>query len=279
MPDPTPAPVPALDDPELAARTALLRELAPRAGAIAMRWYQHAALPVEQKADASPVTRADKEIEEFLRAQLQGAFPHDGLLGEEFGEAPARGRYTWVIDPIDGTIAFAAGVPLFGVLVGLEERTAAGARIVAGVCEMPALQERVWAARGAGAWWERAGHAPERARVGTRTQLREAFVCTPAADVFARSGSMGSWQRLFEASGRLRGWGDCYAFVLAATGRCDLACDPLMNPWDAGPFPVILEEAGGIYSGWDGAPGIRGTNALAGNPALHAQARAIVWPK
>ena len=93
------------------------------------------------------------------------------------------------------------------------------------------------------------------------------------------SGSMGSWQRLFEASGRLRGWGDCYAFVLAATGRCDLACDPLMNPWDAGHFPVILEEAGGIYSGWDGAPGIRGTNALAGNPALHAQARAIVWPK
>jgi histidinol phosphatase-like enzyme (inositol monophosphatase family) len=260
----------------LRARTALLRTVAAAAAAAVLRHYQRPGLSVERKADESPVTQADRESEALIRAAIAAAFPGDAILGEEEGHARGTSRWTWVIDPIDGTVSFAAGVPLFGVLLALEEATPAGPCVVAGSCELPALGERVWAARGAGAWWERPGHAPQRARVSGIARLGDALCCTSGPEYFTRGGCEDAALRMVRSVGRLRGWSDCYALALVATGRADLAIDPVMHPWDCGPFPVIVEEAGGTFTDWQGRPGIHGGSSVAANPALHAQALAML---
>jgi histidinol phosphatase-like enzyme (inositol monophosphatase family) len=259
-----------LDEP-LRARTALLRELSALAGAFTLRGFQQAGLAVESKADGSPVTETDRGCEELLRRRIRAAFPDDGLLGEEHGEEPGRSRWRWVIDPIDGTVSFARGVPAFGTLIAVEDVGGAAPQVVAGSCELPALGERVWAARGAGAWWDRAGRATVRARVSGVGRLADALVGTTGWEYFRRAGTMPALDALAAAAGRVRGWSDCWCLALVATGRCDAAVEPWMNPWDSGPFAVIVEEAGGAFSAWDGTPGIHRRTAVAANPALHAE--------
>ena len=261
---------------DLRRRVALLRTVAAAAGAAVMRHYQSTELGIQHKADASPVTVADRESEALVRAAVAAAFPGDAILGEEEGHAHGHSRWTWVIDPIDGTVSFAAGVPLFGVLLALEEATPEGPRVVAGTCELPALHERVWAVRGMGAWWERPGHVRTPARVSRTARLADALCVTSGPEYFARAGAEETALRMLRAVGRLRGWSDCYSLALVATGRADLAIDPVMNPWDCGPFPVIIEEAGGTFTDWQGRSGIHGGSCVAANPALHAQALALL---
>lgn len=258
-------------DRELARRVPLLREATARAGALALEWFRRPDLAVDLKADESPVTPADLACEALLRTAIRTAFPDDGLLGEEHGTEPGTSGFTWIIDPIDGTVSFARGVPLFGTLVAVERETPAGRRIVAGACELPALGERVWAAEGQGAWWERAGHDAVAARVSGVTRLDAALVGTTGYEYFRRAGSLDTLDRLHRAAGRIRGWSDCYVLALAATGRCDAAVEPWMNPWDSGPFPVIFREAGGIFTDWNGGEDVRGRTAVAANPLLHRQ--------
>ncbi|MFM7050762.1 MAG: inositol monophosphatase family protein [Planctomycetota bacterium] len=255
----------------LAPRVSLMLELADRAATVALRHFGSATLAVRTKADASPVTEADTEIESLLRTQILADFPSDALLGEEHGEIAGTSGYRWVIDPIDGTISFAAGVPLFGTLIGLE----LGDSVVAGVCSMPALGERVWAARGEGAWWDRtaADGTPTRtaARVRRCARLADALVCTTGLEYFERARRTDSLLAVARAAGRVRGWSDCYGGMLVATGRADAWFDPVMNPWDSGPFPVILEEAGGVFTDWHGRADIRGGSAAACHAALHGE--------
>ena len=252
-------------------RVALLLELAERAGTVALRHFQSASLAVESKSDASPVTEADREIESLLRATIAADFPDDAILGEEHGEQSGRSGWRWVIDPIDGTVSFAAGVPLFGTLIGLEHRD----RIVAGICAMPALGERVWAAEGHGAWWERASadgtRRRTRAAVRPCARLSDALVCTTGLEYFERAQATDALVRVARASGRMRGWSDCYGGMLVATGRAEAWIDPVMNPWDSGPFPVILSEAGGVFTDWRGRSDIRGGSAVACHAELHAE--------
>lgn len=257
--------------PELAARVSLLREASPRAGALALEWFLRPDLAVERKSDDSPVTQADRACETFLREAIRAVFPRDGLLGEEHGHEPGSSGFTWILDPIDGTVSFSRGVPLFGVLVAIEHETAAGREIVAGACELPALGERVWAAIGRGAWWERVGHETVPARVSDTPRLADALVGTTGYEYFKRAGVLPSLDRLHRAAGRVRGWSDCYALALAATGRCDAVVEPWMNPWDSGPFPVIFAEAGGVFTDWHGRTDVHGRNAVAANPLLHSE--------
>jgi histidinol-phosphatase len=276
---------------DFTARVRLLRLLADEADAIAMVHFQRAELITRSKADQSPVTEADLAIEGALRAKIRATFPMDALLGEEHGEehglgaaAAAKGNrecghYRWIIDPIDGTVSFANGVPLFGTLIGLEyehsttnnEKCEATARIVAGVCSMPALGERVWAARGHGATWERAGRAPTTARVRPCPRLSDALICTTGLEYFERSSTTDVLVRVARSAGKIRGFGDCYGGMLVATGRADAWFDPVMNPWDSGPFPVILAEAGGVFTDWHGREDVRGGSALAGSAGVHAE--------
>ena len=259
----------------LAARVSLMCALADRAGTIAMRHFQSATLATHVKRDASPVTEADLEIEAVLREQIALDFPEDGLLGEEHGVHEGTSGFRWVIDPIDGTISFAAGVPLFGTLVAVEQSVGTERSVVAGICAMPALGERVWAARGLGAWWERTGtdgaiHRSE-ARVRPAVTLADALVCTSGLEYFERVQRTDALVTVARAARRIRGWSDCYGGMLVATGRAYALFDPLMNPWDSGPFPVILEEAGGVFTDWHGCVDIHGGSAVAAAPALHRE--------
>jgi len=267
--------VPPPGDEQLRSRVELMRTLADRAGTVAMRHFQSMTLSVHAKPDASPVTEADLEIESLIRREIRADFPDDGLLGEEHGAEDGTSGYRWVIDPIDGTISFAAGVPLFGTLIGLEFARGATREVVAGTCAMPALGERVWAARGEGAWWERLGAdgAMHRtaARVRAAVPLAEALVCTSGLEYFERAGRTEALVAVARAARRVRGWSDCYGGMLVATGRADAWFDPVMNPWDSGPFPVILEEAGGAFTDWHGRADIHGGSAVAAAPALHAE--------
>ena len=260
-------------------RALLLLSLADRCADIAMRHFQSAALSVEIKVDRtgdrSPVTAADREIESLVRGEILRAFPSDALLGEEHGERGGSSGWRWVIDPIDGTVSFAAGVPLFGTLIGLERDTDHGPVVVAGLCSMPALGERVWATAGHGAWWDRTAPDGTRHRspaaVRRCARLRDALVCTTGLEYFERAKRTDALVRVSTTAGRIRGWSDCYGGMLVATGRADAWFDPVMHPWDSGPFPVILAEAGGVFTDWSGKPDIRGGNALACHAELHAE--------
>lgn len=235
-------------------------EVAHAAGRVTLRYFQTGLEP-EWKADATPVTIADREAEALIRQRLERLFPGDGLLGEELPEQPGRSGYRWIIDPIDGTKAFVHGVPLYGVLVALEGPDA----VELGVVHLPALGDTVWARRGAGCWWN-----GRRARVSTVPGLGEACVCYTSSTSFAAAGRQQAWARLCARARLVRGWGDCYGHVLVATGRAEACLDPAMAVWDCGPLLPILTEAGGTFTDWDGQPTIRGRDAISTNGALFA---------
>ncbi len=267
-----PAAVVARQPADLGRRLACLLEVSARAADLTLRWFQTDAVKVERKEDASPVTQADRQAERLIRETVERAFPDDGFIGEEEGTSAAASGWHWVIDPIDGTVSFAAGVPLYGSLVGLERTFPDGSRrVLAGVATMPALGERVWAVEGGGAWWERTGRDTVPARVCAPMPLSESIVCTTGSEYYRRTQRMPVLRRLEEIAGRMRGWSDCYALVLLATGRCQVALDPMMNPWDCGPFPVIVSEAGGVFTSWKGEPGIHGGDSIACHPTMHAE--------
>jgi len=237
---------------------AFARHLAEDAGRFALAHFR-TALAVEYKADHSPVTLADRGAEERLRTAIGTALPKDGILGEELGEASGSSGRRWIIDPIDGTQSFIRGVPLWGVLVALEER----GECVVGVIALPALGETLWAARGGGTF---VNGVP--ARVSTVTTLAEATILTSDASPRHFADKHAGFQQLLGRAARHRGWGDCYGYALVATGRADVMLDPLMNPWDAAAVKPIIEEAGGTFCAWDGAASIYGGSGLAMPAAL-----------
>ena len=150
--------------PRLESAVAFARQ----AGDFTLTHFQRDDLAVETKADASPVTVADRGAEQLLRSLIAAAFPTDGILGEELGEQPGTSGYRWILDPIDGTKSFIHGVPLFGTLVGIER----GGRSVVGVIHIPALAETAYAAAGQGAWYVKGDAAPRRARVSPEETAR-----------------------------------------------------------------------------------------------------------
>jgi len=207
----------------------------------------------EFKADDSPVTIADREAERLIRERLRAAFPEDGIVGEELGEAPGSSGRRWLVDPIDGTKSFVRGVPLYAVLLALEEDGA----ISVGAAYFPALDEMVYAARGRGAYLN-----GRRIRVAGTLSLERAFVSCTDPGSFDRHGRGEAWRRLQAASYSSVGWGDAYGHALVASGRVELMCDPTMHPWDCGPFGVILPEAGGYFGDWSGNETVHGGEAI-----------------
>jgi histidinol phosphatase-like enzyme (inositol monophosphatase family) len=239
-----------------------------QAGKIAGRYFQTAVRP-EWKADATPVTVADRESEARLRQLIQQAFPDDGILGEEHGHQPGRSGNRWLLDPIDGTKAFVQGVPLYGVLVAMESPAA----VELGVVYMPALDEMVWAGRGEGCWWN-----GRRAAVSAVARLEEACVCYTDGSSFAAQGRSAAWERVVQRTRLQRGWGDCYGHVLVATGRAEASFDPVMNPWDCAPLLPILEEAGGTFTDWRGRATIHGADAVSTNGLVYVSVMACLQP-
>ena len=237
------------------------------AGEIALAHF--GAVAVERKGDGSEVTAADRASEEFLRRTIAETFPDDAILGEEGTSVAGKSGRRWIVDPIDATRSFASGVPLFGVLIALEVE---GAPIL-GCCHLPALGETVVAARGAGAW-----HNGKRTRVSDVDSLADARVMTSGLEYWrdwATDEGRAGWTRLVGAARFARTWGDCYGYVLVATGRAELLADPASGAlWDYAPMVPIIEEAGGRFSAVDAAPVRSWTTALASNTRLHAAAAA-----
>ncbi len=241
-------------------------EVARIASLVAMRYYKKT-LDVEIKHDGSPVTLADRAAEQLAREWIHARFPADGILGEEFGETPGSNGRRWILDPIDGTKSFVRGVPLWGTCVAVVE----GDDVVAGAAAYPAVEEHIAAAPGEGCW-----HNDARCRVSAVGSLADATIlCTDYRD-FPSPARHTGWDRLSAASGISRGWGDCYGYMLVATGRAEVMVDPVLNLWDVPPFLPIIEEAGGVFTGWNGARSAFAGDAIATNAKLAKTVREIL---
>lgn len=241
-------------------------DIAREAGAITYRYF-HGSFVAERKADNSFVTNADREAESYLRTRIAEAFPEDSILGEEEGEKAGESNRCWILDPIDGTYSFVHGVPLYGVLIGLELDN----EPVLGVVNLPALGDLVYAARGLGCF--RNG---EVARVSATSALDQALLLSTDFGVCEQSGFGPAAESLQKQVHARRTWGDAYGHVLVATGRADIMLDPVMNVWDCAALLPILEEAGGTFTDWNGRRTIHGGNAISTNGLLFDEVMEVV---
>lgn len=236
-----------------------------RAGELVLEYYQRSDLRVESKEDATPVTAADRAAEELLRQLIADAFPSDAILGEEFPARDGDSGFRWILDPIDGTKSFIHGVPLFGTLIGVER----DGESVLGVIHVPVLRETVYAAVGGGAWHRAGDAAPRPARVSATARLSESLFLTSSVANFDRVGRHDAFDRLVACCKLTRTWGDCFGYLLVATGRAEIMIDPIAAVWDMAALKPIIEEAGGRFTDWQGRPTIYSGQCVATNGLLH----------
>lgn len=218
-------------------------------------------LSVDLKSDGSPVTAADLAAETLMRELLSAAFPDDAVHGEEHPETSGVSGRTWVVDPIDGTKAFAQGVPLFSNLLAMVDEHGPAV----GVINLPALGETICAGRGLGALLN-----GDPCGVSDHEGLAGAYVCTSGFGYWPEA----PLSALLEAPVRLRTWGDAYGYGLVATGRAEAMIDPQAFPWDLAPVAVIVSEAGGSLSTFDGRSGAdvwSSGSAVASNGRIHGE--------
>ena len=262
-------------------------ELARIAGDIALGHFDHARrsrLPVEYKADGSPVTIADRTAEASARDWVDRHFPKDGFLGEESGAVRSDARRRWIVDPIDGTKSFVRGVPLWGTLVAVAE----GEMVLAGAINCAAAGEMVVAALGQGCWWNGA-----RCSVSTEHQLARAAVLAtderfPQVSIEAGASEVArrqeqdhrwnGWRRVAERAAIARSWGDCFGYLLVATGRAEVMVDAIMATWDTAALWPVVTEAGGVFTDWAGAATAFGGSSVATNAVLATEVRALLNP-
>jgi histidinol phosphatase-like enzyme (inositol monophosphatase family) len=225
------------------------------------------ATPFEMKTDNTPVSQADRGAEERLRQRIEAAFPADGIVGEEFGEQRGHSPARWILDPIDGTVSFISGVPLYSVLIGYEWNR----EMLAGVIHLPALHETVCAARGLGCRWN-----GRPAQVSGISDLAQARLVTTSTKLLYQHGRGPAYERLRAACYTDRGWSDAYGYALLATGRVEIVLDPVVSIWDIAPLVPIVTEAGGTLTDWCGRPTHTAPAAVATNGRLFEQVMAKV---
>jgi histidinol-phosphatase len=237
---------------------------------------------VSLKSDGTEVTVADREAEQVIRRLIEGRFPDDGILGEEQGESQGSTNRVWVIDPVDGTASFTLGIPLFGTLIALLEDR----RPVVGVVHFPALGETVYAARGEGCWFRKAGGDPMRVRVDPCPSVSHATItscCPHSSDIQCEPGQTPyQLSAVIKKARKFRFGGDCMLHALVARGRAHAAIDTIMSPWDIAALVPCVEEAGGIATSVIGDP----TNVVFGgslltssHATLHAELVAMLAPR
>jgi histidinol-phosphatase len=253
-------------------RLGLARRAAREAGRLTLEYFRRDDLKVERKRDDSPVTAADRRAEEHLRERIAAAFPADGIFGEELPERPGTSGYRWILDPLDGTKSFIHGVPLYGTLVAVEY---AEESLVGVIC-IPPLDECVYAAAGLGAWYQQGDGPPRPARVSQRGSLAEGLFVTSEVRSFDRTGRRAAYDRLQQAARLSRSWGDCYGYLMVATGRADVMIDPVVALWDLAALPPIVEEAGGRLTDWEGRRTVRSGECVATNGLIHDEVLAML---
>ena len=237
------------------------------AGRVALKYYR-GGFAVILKPDDTPVTQADREAERVIIEILGRAFPEHGVLGEEFGGAGTTDT-RWIIDPIDGTKNFVRRIPLWATLIALEER----GEITVGVVHNPVTGDLYTARRGAGAFLN-----GERIQVSGQGDLARAFLVHAGLRTVRRAGRWEEFMRLVDATDRQRGFGDYAGYGLVAEGKAEIYAELDLKPWDLAPCKLLVEEAGGRFTDWDGKPTIYTGTALATNGRLHDAALALLRP-
>lgn len=211
------------------------------AGELTLGWFHHAELTVDAKGDGSPVTHADRAAERLLRELIEADFPDDAIHGEEEADKDGTSGRRWVIDPIDGTKAFTHGVATYSNLLYMEDEH--GGAI--GVINLPALGETVAAGRGLGCFSD---GAP--CTVSQHAGLQDAYLSSTAFELWTPD----IFGRVIESGMQLRTWGDAYGYALVASGRIEAMTDPILAWWDLAALTVIIPEAGGVITTWEGEP-------------------------
>ena len=251
----------------------LALSLADAADAITLARFGAADLVVETKPDLTPVSEADKAVEQAIREHLASAAPEDAVLGEEYGEAGQTGGRRWIIDPIDGTKSYVRGVPAWATLIALED----AGEITTGVVSAPALGRRWWAARGRGAFGSDgvSGETRRLAVSGIR-DLGDAQLCVGGLEEWRETGRLDALLALGERCWRTRGYGDFWSYMLVAEGAVEIGADPIVSLWDLAAPMIVVQEAGGTFTDFGGTPTPAGGSAVATNGVLHDAARALL---
>jgi myo-inositol-1(or 4)-monophosphatase len=250
---------------------AFLDSLADAASAAVLPHFR-TVLPVDSKASHrfDPVTVADRESEAAMRALIAERFPQDGVIGEEHGTVNAGAERVWVLDPIDGTRSFIAGLPVWGVLIGLLHR----GKPVLGMMAQPFTGER-FAGDGRTAWYTGPG-GPRTLRTRPCSDLSEAVLFTTSPDNFAPD-ELSAYRRS-EAKVRLARYGaDCYAYAMLTAGFIDTVIEAGLQPYDIIPMIPVIEGAGGVVTSWDGGSPVQGGKVVAsGDRRLHDRVLAVL---
>lgn len=237
-----------------------LTDLALQSGDFLRAQAANPALAVETKSDDSPVTAADRGAETLLRDLIARRFPDHGIIGEEFGNVNETADFVWVLDPIDGTKSFITGVPLWGTLIALLHQ----GRPVLGAIHQPVLRQLMI---GDGTTTTLNG-TPVRVRPCARLEDATLLTSDPLNPAKYQNGA--AWDALAARARLVRTWGDCYGYLLLASGRADIMCDPVMNPWDIQALVPIIRGAGGVITDWRGGDPVKGDSIVAAGPGVHA---------
>ncbi len=241
-------------------------ELAAESGAFIRPLFGHRGLAVESKADQSPVTAADRGAEELMRAMIKKRYPDHGIIGEEYGTERGDAEYVWVLDPIDGTKSFITGVPLWGTLIGLLHH----GQPILGCIHQPVLAQLLV---GDGQTTTLNGRVT---RMRSCARLADATMLTSDPLNLAKYQNGAACDRLVRQAKLYRTWGDCYGYLLLASGLADVMLDPIMNPWDIAALIPVIRGAGGVITDWRGGPAYPAESTIAASPELHAQVMAIL---
>lgn len=221
--------------------------------------YFRTGVNVETKSDESPVTIADKQTEEVMRALIEKEFPEHGILGEEFGVVNEGAEYQWILDPIDGTKSFITGAVTFGTLIALTKN----GQPILGVINQPILEEFL------------IGDNNETKLNDSVVQVRE---CNNLKDatllasdhlMFGVYQNQDAFERLIRKVKMYRMWGDCYGYYLLATGYADIMLDPIMSVWDSMALIPVVRGAGGVITDYKGGDPVKGSSTVAAPKGIH----------
>ena len=245
--------------------TEFICTLAEKSGEVIKPYFARADLAVEIKGDQTLVTQADRQAEAVMRDLIRKKYPEHGILGEEFGPENSSAEFVWTLDPIDGTISFASGCPLFGTLIGLVH----GGTPILGAINHPLLNQLC------------IGNNTETTMNGRAVRLRETDYLSEAILLTTDVASIGNdrrkgFEELLRRTRLFRTWGDCYGYLLVASGGADIMLDPVMNPWDIIPLVPVIQGANGVITTWSGANASQGNSCVAANKKLHPQVLQIL---
>ncbi len=248
---------------------AFIVQLCEASGAVARRYFLQDDIGLEIKANQTPVTLADREAEALLREMIGKRYPSHGIIGEELGSENEDAEFVWTLDPIDGTLSFVAGIPLFGTLISLLKE----GEPILGAIHQPILNQLCI---GDGTVTEL---NESTVRMRNCNSLPEAVILTTDVVNVERYQDKSTFDALLSKAALFRTWGDCYGYLLLASARADVMLDPIMNSWDLLPLIPIIRGAGGSITTWDGGDPIKGSSCIATAGGLHDEIIQVLRPK